>query len=505
MKLNLHHHRLYLRYWPEHSKRIWKDLTAKLERTAASAGQSGHLENTKKKIRSLIRMRHFNEIIRSLVSRLYARALVSIWVEEPDKRSISLTHELLDGLIEHQGKLSTLTLTGLIDIYFREFDLLNNSFLRNKAGPEKLAGIIKDQLNMRSKARPTLNHEPLLRNPEIVLSPDAPKIIAEGARNEDFDLPEYMQKQGWGIAAQGRFLDICQGIYYLDTLCRIPVGYHDSVLNELKKPEIHKMPYEGERRIGHAALEIVIDRSGNQASDVWRNFVVEVAGDPRIIGGRNFRNWWQPLGENRIDKVRGWLSKVDIKVFLKALEDWSQSQSNEDIRRMLPARQRFIQGLYDAGWLRRSRLILGLRVGKAVRSRLDKEESRIHFSRYDKSDTAIIALDCGEFYIVEGSHSFKIWIYLAPPARDMLFDYSIDTFSHQALIRDLPQSYEAEYPELEYLAQRHYPNIGWQHKVLSFLGRQGIEVRPEDVLTQKDYDMMLRSRKYGMPVIRRFS
>lgn len=134
--------------------------------------------------------------------------------------------------------------------------------------------------------------------------------------------------------------------------------------------------------------------------------------------------------------------------------------------------------------------------------RLDQEESNIHFSHFKKADTAIIVLDCGKFYIVEGSHSFKIWVYLAPPANDMLFDYNRDTFFHSDFIYKLPQAYEEEYPNLEYLAQRHHPNIGWQHKVLSFLGEHGINVHPEDVLTPEDYETMLQNPRYGMPGVR---
>lgn len=499
MKLQLPNPHLDLPKWPEHTLKIWEDLAVKLERTARSAGRSDYFEEAKKILRLLSQQKQFKKIIAKLGSRLYARALVSLWLEEPGERKNSLVEKMLDGLVERQQRLSVLTLTCLIKLYFQEFDYLDDTDRREDAIREKLARVIEGQLQMRSARQRSQKHTNLLRAPEEVLSLNAPKKIAAAARKQDLNLHEYMEKRGWNIAAQGRFLDVCQGIYYLDTLRHIPAGSHDSVLSELKNPEINKVPYEGERRIGHAALEIVIDRSGDQASDEWRNFIIDVAGDPRITGSKAFTYWWQPLGQERINKVRGWLSKVDIKVFLKALEDWSQSQSNEDIRRMLPARKRFIQGLYENGWLRKSRLILGANVAQALRSRLDRDVRRIHFTHFDKSDTAIIVMDCGEFYIVEGSHSFKIWVYLAPPANDMLFNYSVRSFTYHELIKKLPAAYEEEYPDLEYLAKRHYPNVGWQHGVLSFLGRHGIRVSPEDVLTPRDYDKMLR--KYSMPAV----
>ena len=499
MKLQLPRLQLDLPEWPEYSFEIWKDLAVKLERTAGSAGRSDYFEKAKKELSLLIQQKRLREIVAKLGSRLYARALVNIWLEEPRERKNSLVEEVLDGLVERQQRLSVLTLTCLINLYFQVFDYLDDTPRRQGKIREKLARMIKTQLAMRSDRQDSQKYSALLRTPEEVLSLDAPKKIAVAARKKDLDLHEYMEKRGWEIAAQGRFLDVCQGIYYLDTLRNIPEGSRDTVLTELRKPEINKMPYEEDRRIGHEALKIVIDRAGDQTSDEWRDFVIDIAGDPRVTGSGSFMHWWQPLGEERINKVRGWLSKLDIKVFLKALEDWSQSQNNEDIRRMLPARKQFIQGLYDSGWLHKSRLILGSKVAQALRSRLDREVRKIHFSNFNKPDTAIIVMDCREFYIVEGSHSFRIWVYLAPPAKNVMFNYSKNSFHHQELIHELPTTYEEEYPDLDYLAQRHYPNVGWQHNVLSFLGRHGIRVNPEDVLTPSDYNKMLRG--YSMPAV----
>ncbi|MEN1388145.1 EH signature domain-containing protein, partial [Pseudomonas aeruginosa] len=129
---------------------------------------------------------------------------------------------------------------------------------------------------------------------------------------------------------------------------------------ELQKPAVSKAPYEGERRIGHVALEILIDRAGQEPGEVWQNFILNLAGDPRISrNSPNYREWWQFLGEERVQKVRGWLSKEDLRLFLQAVEQFGIETQNDDLQRMFPARKQFLEGLFKLKLIRNTRLLLG--------------------------------------------------------------------------------------------------------------------------------------------------
>ncbi|ABP79166.1 conserved hypothetical protein [Stutzerimonas stutzeri A1501] len=143
----------------------------------------------------------------------------------------------------------------------------------------------------------------------------------------------------------------------------MPLGDSDPVLDELLKPSVAKAPFEGARRIGHVALEILIDRAGQEAGEVWQNFILNLAGDPRISSSAvNFREWWQPLGEERIQKVRGWLSKEDLRLFLQAVEQYGLETANMEMQRMFPARKRFLEGLFKLKLIRNTRLLLRISV-----------------------------------------------------------------------------------------------------------------------------------------------
>jgi len=271
------------------------------------------------------------------------------------------------------------------------------------------------------------------------------------------------------------------------------------VLDELLKPSVAKAPFEGARRIGHVALEILIDRAGQEAGEVWQNFILNLAGDPRISSSAvNFREWWQPLGEERIQKVRGWLSKEDLRLFLQAVEQYGLETANMEMQRMFPARKRFLEGLFKLKLIRNTRLLLGGKAQQSVKRILGKDV-KTSFARMDgpMNDKAVIYLDCGDFHLVEGSHSFKIWVYLAAPG-ETLRTYERNTFSHQDLTTTVPGTYKKLYPGLPYDAFVHTPHA-WQNKVFTFLAENGIALDVEQLLSAEDYRLQLR--KFGIPAV----
>ena len=229
------------------------------------------------------------------------------------------------------------------------------------------------------------------------------------------------------------------------------------------------------------------------------SFILGVAGDPRIASSaRNYQRWWRPLGEDRIAKVRGWLSKADLKLFLQAVEEFGRQHNNDELKRMFPARKRFLEGLDDLGLIRTTRLMLGARAETAISRILDSEVTTSFAKLPDMSEKAVIYLDCGEFHIIEGSHSFRIWTYLAPPSRS-LTTYDRSTFSHRDLVKAIPREYEEANASLEYSSVVH--NNRWQYNVLSFLADNGIQIEYENLFSKTDYQHFKRA--FGLPRVRR--
>ena len=442
------------------------------------------------------------EALRDLMGRrIVARALAALWLEDEPFRRKSLTPATLSFLIQAQKTLSTLTLLQLLNLYFKEFDRLDGPWNGEGQVRQRMETVLQAEVEKRKERR---LHRPspftgLAAQPRLVFGAEAPRRLVEKVQELGAELNAFLEAERLQVVGTGRFFDLCQAIYFLETLKNIPVGSTHPVLKQLQDPAVNTAPFDDRRRIGHAALEIIIDRSGTDPSKEWLHFVVDVAGDPRVVGGRRFSHWWGPLGSERVNLVRGWLSKVDIGIFLEALADYSLSSGRDDIQRMLPARQRFIQGLSDKGLLRQSRLVLGSTIESALRRRLGDRMEGFQFARYPKPDTAVIIMDCGEFFLIEGSHFFKIWVYLTNPAEKVLFDYSIKTMTHNELTFSVPAAYKEQYPGLPYADITHYSNLGWQHRVITFLASQGIRLNPEDVLTKDDYQAFLRRFPFPTP------
>jgi len=451
-------------------------------------------------LRGMASSGRFDGLPELLRRRITARALSWLWLNDEVIGSRLLNTRLLAALLDaQQPRLTRMTLQQLAQLYFRRFDRLDEK----EGVRELLERSLLQQLDLIPPSKiQTSRADPLVtlkREGHWLLGLDGPRHLAERVRQGGRELGETFMELGLHGFDDGRYGDICRAHFYLETLRHLPPGESDPVLDELLKPAVAKAPFEGARRIGHVALEILIDRAGQEAGEVWQNFILNLAGDPRISSSAvNFREWWQPLGEERIQKVRGWLSKEDLRLFLQAVEQYGLETANTEMQRMFPARKRFLEGLFKLKLIRNTRLLLGGKAQQSVKRILGKDV-KTSFARMDgqMTDKAVIYLDCGDFHLVEGSHSFKIWVYLAAPG-EALRTYERNTFSHYDLTTTVPGTYKKLYPGLPYDAFVHTPYT-WQNKVFTFLAENGIAIDVEQLLSPEDYRLQLR--KFGIPAV----
>lgn len=478
----------------------WTALARKAATMEASAGNNDAFERMLAMLRGMASSGRFDGLPELLRRRITARALSWLWLNDELIASRLLNTRLLAALLDaQQPRLTRMTLQQLAQLYFRRFDRLDEK--------EGLREILEQSLVQQLDLMPpskiqTSRADPLVtlrRDGRWLLSLDGPRQLAERVRQGERELGETFMALGLHGFDDGRYGDICRAHFYLETLRQLHPGESDPVLDELLKPSVSKAPFEGTRRIGHVALEILIDRAGQEPGEVWQNFILNLAGDPRISSSAvNFREWWQPLGQERIQKVRGWLSKEDLRLFLQAVDQYGLETANTEMQRMFPARKRFLEGLFKLKLIRNTRLLLGSKARQSVKRILGKDV-KTSFAEMDgaMSDKAVIYLDCGDFHLVEGSHSFKIWAYLAAPG-EALRTYERNTFSHYDLTTTIPGTYKKLYPGLPYDAFVHTPYT-WQNKVFTFLAENGIAIDVEQLLSPEDYRLQLR--KFGIPAV----
>ncbi|WP_296983040.1 MULTISPECIES: EH signature domain-containing protein [unclassified Thalassolituus] len=469
------------------------------------AGKGDNFEAVVEALRYAISYNDGTRIKQIISSRTGARAMTYLWLEDSRVRK-SLNPRSLALLVEcQQPRLSQIPLINLVDLYFRYFDQLGHQLINRDADMQAvLADVITAQLRLLPEQKVnnglSVLHN-LKNNADNLMMKESPAYVVRQAKKKHLELDEYFKQVGLSGFDQGRFGDICRAFYYLDTLKEIPLGESHPVFAELQKPEVNTAMYEGTLRIGHRAIEILIDRSPADPGDTWRNFILNIAGDPRIASNAsNFRQWWQPIGEGRIEKVRGWLSREDLKLFLKAVEQYGEDSDDENLQRMFPARKKFLEGLFDQDLIKSTRLMLGAKAKQGVRRVLRGEMKSSYIDLGGgMSDKAVIYLNCGKFHVIQGSHSFKIWLYLDVPGRQIA-DYGVTYLDHNDLTKRIPNEYRKEHPGLPLADITHRPGT-WCNQVIQFLANNDIELDIEQLMTKTDYKVYMQ--KFGMPVRRK--
>lgn len=476
----------------------WRKLAAITKKIAEGAGQSQDFKALEEEVRRLVINSEFEQLKKVLKKRRGVRVLTQLWIDNEEVRQHSLNESFIDHIKELHPKLGMSSLMNLIALLYRYFDILNIELVF-----EKLTIWLQEQIDQRLRDRKNTSDtilSSLHQHRHWLFELSAPKFVVNLAKNNHLDLSDQLKKLRLNDLPRGRFLNICHAQYYLETLKEIPVGAFHEILAELSKSEVAKMPYEDGKRIGHIALEIMIDRSDGAPSSIWQNFVLDMAGDPRIANtAKNYREWWQPIGENRIKIVTSWLAKEDLRLFLGAIEEYGKQSSDEALNRMFPARKRFLEGLYEHGFIRNTRLMLGNSAASTVKKVLGKSMTTnfIKLSDSSMNDKAVIYLDCGAFHIIEGSHEFKLWIYMGLPSV-RLSDYSLNKLSHSDLTVGFVRDFNKSYDNGNYKAITHSPTT-WQRNAIEFLAENGIELDLEKVLSKQDYQVYIR--RFGVPVV----
>lgn len=497
MKLLPLEHMHLAEHWPEQTIQGWKQLTRKVRSSYAKASGGDAFHQQLESLRRMAASQDFSGLDKQLSRRITARALTQLWLEDAAPYDPRLMAQHLSQLERMQNpRLGRLALMNLIRLYFDRFDNLDDAFRKT------LEITLQRQLAHLATSRSGVGESLLasLQQHAWLLAADGPSVLVEKTLKQDKTLHQAFEDIHLDQINTGRYGELCRAHYYIKTLYRIPLGEHDEILDELSDARINRASYGGMGHcIGHKAIEILLDRCIGGISDAWQEFILGIAGDPRIASNsRSYQQWWLPLGEKHIEQMRGYLSKEDLRLFLQALEVYSKEPGNEDLQRMFPARKVFLEGLYQQNRIRSTRLMLGWSAEDSIK-RILKDELRTSYVKLTGSglsDKALIYLDCGDFFLLEGSHSFKLWAYLQPP-NPRLTSYNITRLDFEDLTRKTPAKYREKHPGLPYEAIVH--NSVWQHKIIKFLFDNGINLNIESLMTPIDYKNYVN--RYGYPVV----
>jgi len=473
--------------WTERHFREFDQCTKRLTDISKKAGKtSDAFQKTVKNFQFLSTWKTLEDINREIIKPIHVRAVTHLLLtSDKFRKKVPISQRLLTTLEKPLGRLTNLTLLSLVRLWFEHFDKL--------CSPDVLK-VFGKFLSERIESRVAKhNCSPEMKNlheyAELIFKSDGPaRLINSLSQSEALD--EIFNKPGLQGYESGRFQNICRMLYYIETLSRIPVGTNHSVLAEVKKREVYEAPFDDKLLIGHRILSILIDRSPEEdVSDCWQDVILAIAGDPRVPkASPKYQKWWAFLTQQQISKVYGWLSKVDLQLFLAALEEHGKSSGNFDLQRMFPSRKKFLEGLIKQGLVKRSRLFIGSKADMFLKQ-IYKNKELPSYARALDTYRSMIYLQVGNCHFIEGSHSFKLWIFSKIPEDSKIFNYTKREFTvwelSTSLVSDCLKIYKSEF---KYTDIVHSPlNFRWQHKAIEFLKENGEVLDLEDIFTTQEY------------------
>ena len=408
------------------------------------------------------------------------RALANLLAHDDETfPRIEISEDLVASVERASPRIRRLALMMFAEAYLKRYDER-----WSEATLELLGGFIRRHLAAFESDTRQSQLSVLAENRQTIFSLSGPQEIVNGSRSASIDLEENFSRLGIERYAGGRYLLSCRYLYYVEELKNIPLGEDHPLLDEVVKDSVYNALARGGRRLGHEVAGILIDRSKQGViSDKWLQVVLRIAGDPRVPESSvNYQKWWAVLGSERVRNMKGWLSRVDLKLFLEILDNYGKSSGNRDMQRMYPSRKRFLDGLIEQGLVAHSRLFLSPEAERFLKRSFAAEDLP-DYATVSGSQISMIYLQVGHLHMIEGSHSFAMRLFSDIPETLKILDYEIRRFSHHKLTitRD----------GVERII--HTPSkLSWQHEAIQYMRKRGIFLNIEKLFSESDYRDYIR-------------
>ncbi|WP_257291908.1 EH signature domain-containing protein [Endozoicomonas sp. ONNA1] len=431
------------------------------------------------------------------------RALIWLWLEYEDvyKRLI-LGDQIFKRFESIRPKMSKLALYDLTLFYLQNFD--------DVKGFELLCDFLKRQYQKQDFSRNDSSLANIKLYRKIIFNASGPQSLVEEAVSCNKPLNDILRNVGLPEGRPGRFSEACTNIYYLNQVEKLAIGENSTLFPEMVQEKVAKAAFKNGLFIGHALINILIGKvlgAGVEMPENWMKVILAIAGDPRVPkGAKSYQTWWSIIDNQYIVSVRGWLSRFDLGLFLKAIDAFAKRRGKDDLQRMFPARKIFLEGLFELGVVKNTRLFVGRSANSFLLDNYRQSElpSYAHLADNDK---CIIYMQVGDYHIIEGSHSSYLWIYDRLPSRQHINNYDINKFGARELGVGLKEVYTREFQERQddlfsepsmypFRIQHNPNNLSWQRSALKALHYCGLDIDAEAVLSEQDYQYLRQC--YGL-------
>ena len=402
------------------------------------------------------------------------RLCLALWRESQEFfQHAAFNTQVLKTLKRSLNPPSRLLLWQLIQLYFEFYQTLPSY--------RGLATYIAEQFRrLPPRVSESQELQAYRQQAESLFCHEASQAVAQAA--ERTKTPLVMLARQWHIPDMSAFSQQTKAHYYLQPLQALNLGEVVPMLTEVQQEEVKTASMGGELLLGHHVARALMEQVLAAKADLpesWRHVILGILDDPRVPrSSPQFQAWWGRLDKKYVLAMRGWLSKLDLKLFLNILEEVARTHNRKDLLRMYPARKRFLEGLQAQGLITESRLLLGKQARAYIQEEFDERDFS-SFGSLGSADASLIYLNLQGVHILEGTHSFQARIYHDLPIAG-LADYETDKFSLASI-----RKYAADFT----VKHSHSPVPRWQHALIETLAQPpfNLYIDPVKVLSAADY------------------
>jgi len=414
-----------------------------------------------------------------------ARAIVHLWLHNTKFLSaFPVTEARLDQLKGERDKVSQMALIGLLELYFREFDHLGEA-------SSHLGQYLINELSRREAKSDGLRH--IIDAREKLFTLNGPLWLVQAAKTQSSELSSFVELMGLSEYSGGRFIKVANSHYYLSQLKDLsPEETSNPLIEELAKKDVYEALFENGLLIGHEVIKILVDKvEGTNVPEHWQRLVLAIAGDPRTASSSpKYQRWWVLLDENIRRAVRGWLSRLDLKLFLEALDQ--SAKTSEDTRKFMD-RKILMEGLLNQNLVMDSRLFLSRHADEYMREVYSNNELP-EYALSMGSSMSMIYLCLGDIHIIEGSKDAALILMKGLPTKSGLMDFSKKYFTSGDFRTKLQSNYYSEFGRVGFLRKTHQGF--WQRDALDYFEEHGLKLDKSQVLSASNYKEY--KRRFGV-------
>lgn len=478
--------------WPAASVDAWSGLADGAATLSRGAGTGRAFQELVNEARAFLSSQDVLGLAARAQDRRFVRAIAVAWFDEETARTTMTSAVLAVLRSARVSRLGTIALASILLEHFARLDAWQPGLY------VELRDLVRVAVGQQAAREGRDLVETLREQDRVTLELDGPELLSRALVAAGVDPLTWLREMHLSGSADSRFGWMLRDRYYLERIAATDAadgdhGFLATVEDEVLLRQRTASTDEDGDYFGHQVLTALTAKDTRHPNRAWLRAVLGVGGDPRLVQTPEWRLWWSKVPEANVRRAVRWMYGMDLRAFLDGVEAYAEATRNEPMMRLLEPRKRLLLGLYEQDRVDDVRLVVGSDIRRWINRSATFALNDI--ARLDdpiKQDTAIVYLDCGTFWVVEGSHNFQLQLFVGgPPPR--LADRRRTSFDVATLRDTIPSLHRETHGESSHVSIWHRGRQ-WIQDALDFLRVHGAHLDELGLLSRSDYIDLVNRR-----------